>query len=235
MLCSAATGASVLRTLARHLAHGRRSADGAGPAGDTPPTPHAPRQPQPRRWSHPVGDRMPPSRPQGPAANQEPSRGRGGFVCGQQVHRFRGQVRGAGGTHLYDCRMSMMPICSKRRSPRPFTAGIPPILGREGGSAVNTPQGHTTVGRGGGTGAPSTPHRATPLAGAAWGAQSLASEKLKEPEPMYSCRRQLGWGRAAVRHARLEAGEGSGPHTPVRTHTLAPGGAPSASGSRLGS
>lgn len=27
--------------------------------------------------------------------------------------------------------MSMIPMCSSRRSPRPFTAGIPPILERE--------------------------------------------------------------------------------------------------------
>lgn len=34
----------------------------------------------------------------------------------------------------------MMPMCSSRRSPRPFTAGIPPILGREGPGAREHPQ-----------------------------------------------------------------------------------------------
>lgn len=34
----------------------------------------------------------------------------------------------------------MIPMCSSRRSPRPFTAGIPPILGREAQSAISTPQ-----------------------------------------------------------------------------------------------
>lgn len=34
----------------------------------------------------------------------------------------------------------MMPMCSSRRSPRPFTAGIPPILERRAQSAVSTPE-----------------------------------------------------------------------------------------------
>lgn len=34
----------------------------------------------------------------------------------------------------------MMPMCSSSRSPRPFTAGIPPILGREGKGTVSIPQ-----------------------------------------------------------------------------------------------
>lgn len=34
----------------------------------------------------------------------------------------------------------MIPMCSSRRSPRPFTAGIPPILQREAQSAVSAPQ-----------------------------------------------------------------------------------------------
>lgn len=40
----------------------------------------------------------------------------------------------------------MIPMCSSRRSPRPFTAGIPPILRREAQSAVSTPQ--LTAGQG---------------------------------------------------------------------------------------
>lgn len=116
--------------------------------------------------------------------------------------------------------MSMMPICSKRRSPRPFTAGIPPILGREGESAFSTPRSCATPARGRG-------HQGLALPGALrWGAP-------EEPGPTCSLQEavQLGLSHSpllsdtphSTQSWRLEAAEGPGTHRPecTRTHTHA--------------
>lgn len=105
----------------------------------------------------------------------------------------------------------MMPMCSSRRSPRPFTAGIPPILGT--GPRVSASWGRAG-GRGLGCGGSQGVGGAGRTAGSCRGHVTGQSEEVPAPgDPSWHGAEQL----SQPAH-RVEAG---GPRPPRCTHTRA--------------